>query len=239
VDTWAAHHVYGIDDLGRAFSTAANEGDVEHRDVTWGNNYVRVASPSMQRYPEPFESCVDNTSCIPTEVTGDVTFTHTFTSLVNGIRVNHKIDYEGADEIKELWISVPVFLRDTDQASINDTTIEYWNGVSWAGLTTTAVIGSKIRLGRNFGAGAQYGYITLDSPRAIKLSSAVWVQAYQGNSRHRNILIDLHGKPGTAVTFPSAVDATFSVTTQETVGPVWEGPVGEPIPAPTFLRLQD
>jgi hypothetical protein len=208
VDSWATTHVYGIDDADKGFSTAALNGVVTSPSSTFDIN----GTPKSVEHEATIQGGVTNGFEAGTSISGTIFYRNTFEALSDGVRHLVEVTYTGSDDIKELWATIPVYLRDTDQ-SMSDTTIEYWNGSAWATLSTTLVSTDAIRLMRNFGSGAKYAYIEFAAAKIVKLNAAVWVQSYQGNSRHRMIKIDLLGYTGSAKAFPASAGVDYSVVT--------------------------
>ncbi len=205
IDAWATHHVWGRDENGRAFSIAATDGHPHTvtYDIGGTTPVVEVKTTLGAGTRKGQET--------GSELTGTVTFTNRFKAVGNGLEVTHTITSDQTDQITELWATLPVFLRDGSQ-TMADTSIEYLSGSGWAPLTTTAIATGQLRLGRDFGNGPHYVYIRFDTPQSVRLSPAVWVQSYQGDSRLRNIQIDLHGSPGTAIPVPAARTLTFTIS---------------------------
>ena len=143
---------------------------------------------------------------------GPASFTTRFEALADGLRITHKVVLGPSDRVGQLWCTLPVFLRNAAQTKLADTTIEYWDSSAWQPLQTDLVETRKVRLGRDFGAGPQFGYVHFDQPRRIKLSASVWQASYQSRNRLRNVHIDLHGQPGTARAL-AGVTIGFTVTT--------------------------
>ncbi|TRZ88387.1 MAG: hypothetical protein D4R88_08110 [Methanosarcinales archaeon] len=212
IDSWGTHHIWGKDENGNAFSTAATN-NLDHR-VEYSTEGADVTSVEVQTVLSSASSKGQETG---SELQGTVTFTNLFTTIADrGLQITHSITSRGTDQIRELWAVLPVFLRDTDQ-SIADTTIEYWDGSAWQAMGTSLISTQKIRLGRDFGSGLKYGHVLFEQMRKVKLSDSVWVQSYQGNSRLRNIKIDLHGNPGRNISFPTSITLTMRIQTSEMV----------------------
>lgn len=212
IDSWATTHVYGIDDADKAFSTAALNGVVTNPSSTFDIN----GTPKSVEHEATIQGGATDGFEAGTSITGTIFYRNTFEALADGVRHLVEVTYTGSDDIKELWATIPVYLRDTDQ-SMSDTTIEYWNGSSWATLSTTLVSTDAIRLMRNFGSGDKYAYIEFATSQSVKLNAAVWVQTYQGNSRHRMIKVNILGATpdGTGKPFPAAPSVDYSVVTTD------------------------
>ncbi|MBR9705059.1 hypothetical protein GOV12_06620 [Candidatus Pacearchaeota archaeon] len=224
IDRWATHHIWGRDENNSAFSTAASNQHDKLVNYNFDNTSVSVQS--ILGNSTTFGQETGN------EINGIVTITNNFTAISNGLLINNNIRSNQSDEITELWVTLPVFLRDAQQPLLDDTTIEYWNSDNWLNLTTNLVGTGKIRLGRDFnnGNGSQYVYVLFDRLRNMKLSDVVYRQYSGGNSRIRNIHIDLHGSSGSEIMFPALREITYAITTTPEVGDIVYGdiPLGSP-----------
>lgn len=228
IDYWGANHVWGKDENKKSFSTVHIRG----REV---NRTSRI-EPSA---PVPFAEVINQFNIganeshsgeeTGSELDGKVSITNRFEAISNGIRAIHTVTSDKADQVSELWATIPVYLKyntsaQGGQADLPDATIEYWDGTSWRPLTTSLVSTTKLRLGRDYldGVGPRYGYVgfyaedgkTLTAQR-VKLSSQVWEQSYQGYARIRNVHIDLHGNPGTVRQMPEMASVTYTITTTD------------------------
>ncbi|MBR9704989.1 hypothetical protein GOV12_06255 [Candidatus Pacearchaeota archaeon] len=240
IDSWATHHVWGRDENNNAFSIGASN---QHDRITNYNNQdtsVSIKSILGNGSTRGQENASTSQIVYPLPINGIVEVTNNFTAISNGLLINHIITSNQSDEIRELWVTLPVFLRDysglwgggNEQTNLEDTTIEYWDVDKWKNLTTDIVNTGRIRLGRDFklGDGLQYIYIMFDGYRGVRLSYYEWEQVYQGHSSTRNIHIDLHGSTGTNITFPALREITYAITTTPEVGDiVYENiPLGSP-----------
>jgi hypothetical protein len=137
-----------------------------------------------------------------------------FTALADGLQHTYTLSYTGTDYAKEIWATIPIFLRDGDQAASTETTIEYWNGTSWSPLTTNLSFFQWLRIGRDFGSGKAYVWLEFWDPSTpCKLSDAVWVQSYQANGRFRNIKLDMLGYTGAAKQIPASTTVWYKLHT--------------------------
>ena len=201
IDQWATHHVWGRDETGKAFSTAATD-HIQHPV-----NYLNANTVSVQT---TLGVGINRGQQTGHELQGSVKVTNQFQAVENGLKITHTINGQGEDQVYELWATLPVFLRDTDQ-DMADTTIEYWNGSHWKMLSTQLVNTEQLRLTRDFGHGPKSVYVNFFQTQKIKLSSQVWVQSYQANTRIRNVHIDLRGN---AQTIPQAKSLTYTLSTK-------------------------
>ena len=229
IDYWALNHVWGRDEGGNPFSGALVRGRNLSRTSTASVSGLDGFAEVVTSFNDPSAAQSSNGEQTGSELSGNVSVTNRFETMSNGLRVRHTVSSDQADEVRELWATIPVYLRynlneQGGQASIPDATIEYWDGAAWRALTTTPVSASKLRIGRNFldGQGARYGYIgfwndddVTPRNRSVKLSSKVWEESFQGYSRIRNVHIDLHGAPGTVKTIPAESAVVYTLQTTD------------------------
>lgn len=209
IDIWAVMQVWGLDDspTPTRFSTAVCNR-LPNRTTAVDFNGV----PPNVSITNPIGNLTGTSKGQQTgvEISSQLTITNYFEALADGILVTHTITSDEVDLVTALWATIPIFLRDAAQNTISDSTIAYWDGSTWQPLSTTLVTVDWIRIGRNFGAGDKYCFINFTAAR-VKLSSSVYVQAFQGQSRIRNILIDLHGNIGTAQLLPANQSITYTI----------------------------
>ena len=211
IEEWGAHHVFGVTS-GGLFSSAVEQ----RRDVVYNlENETPNISVSGPLNSEDQEQAVE------------LDITHEFRAISNGLTIVHTISPTGSQQLNELWASIPVFLRDCDpqdsngsQCDLNDTSIYYWNGNDWRSLDTSPVASTKIALGRDFGDGEKFVYIRFEEDKIVRLSSNVWQQTYQANSRLRNVLISFIDNPGQSRSLSSPVFLEYSITTSDAAGSI-------------------
>ncbi|MGE3808015.1 MAG: hypothetical protein AB7K24_25415, partial [Gemmataceae bacterium] len=208
IDKWGTHHIWGRDADGTAVSNAV---DVTDNKVTHKLGdmppFVEVDS-QFYRGPTKDQPGTNGTPMAATSITTR------FQALPDGLLVRQKID-PASKGLKELWCTLPVFLRNAQaQAKLKDASIEYWDGTGWQLLGTELIATTKLRLGRDFGTGPQFGYVHFQQPRRVKLSAEAWQAAYQSRNRLRNVHIDLHGDPGKLQPV-AAQEINFRITTKE------------------------
>jgi hypothetical protein len=231
----AAHHVWGRDENGKAFSTLHLRGQTLNRPVTFdtGAAVPQVRVTNMFNNPAHADT---PTSMITGEQTGseldgEVSITNTVQAYADGAQVTHRIISDGTDQVSELWVSLPVFLRlyapdnpgDQPQKELEDTSIEYWSAGSWLPMPEDTggdgipemVETGKLRLGRDFklGDGPQYAYIVFNGSARLRLSSRIYYDPYQTKTSVRTVLVDLHGNPGTVLNMPPALTVSYRVKT--------------------------
>lgn len=229
----AAHHVWGRDENGRGFTPL---------HITNEDANVRTASFDLDGSPPSVE--VVNHFNTPGNdgegeqsadvLGGKVSLTNRFEARGNGIAAMHRLESDGKDEISELWLSLPIFLRSHRlgqwgyQSKLDDTSIEYYDGQKWRSMPEDTdgdgvpefVDASVLRLGRDFqlGDGIQYAYIVFTESQRMRLSSRIYSDPYQTRTLVRTVLVDLHGNPGSQRKMPTSREIQYSLlTSDETV----------------------
>ena len=213
IELWPVAHVWGRDDKATptAFSTA------EQRSKSNVNYDLAATNPTVTQ-ELPFDEEDGD------EIQGSVSVDMTMTAQSDGIQIAQTINSDQSDSVTELWASIPIHLREVpggnvpgDNAS-TETTIEYWDGAGWVNLTSTEVSTQYIRLGRDWGGGPVYSYITFGSARDVKLSSQVFETDYQRSTRTRQLMADIHPTgDGTVQPLPSTISVTYTVQTTNPV----------------------
>lgn len=199
---WATTHIWGTDSIDKGFSSAATTPVYTRTlDKTGPPVYVQISGTHTTGAKESGSA-----------LTGSWTVTNRFEETTGGLEVTNTVTYTGSDTIKELWATIPVFLRYADQGSLADTTIQFWTGASWTTVTTSIANTTAIRLGRNHGSGTKYVWITFGSSTPVRLSPSVWLESEMDNGRYRNINVDLLGYTGSAQAWPASASTTFTVT---------------------------
>lgn len=212
VDSWATHHIWGRDENNKSFSTAAT--DARTHPIKYN---ISSSSPNVL-----IETFIGNGSSKGQQTGGVIdgwfkTFNY-FEAIDNGLLIKHIITSNQSDFIRELWLTLPVVIKNNwRQSSLNDTIIEYWNNTNYTQLGTSLVRTSKLRLGRDFGDGISYVYVHFDGLRKVKLNDIDWNQSYQGDSIIRNIKIDLHGLSGRVIRFPLENEIELGITTDDRI----------------------
>lgn len=175
---WPVHAVSGMKVDGKIFSTARIPQPELKRELQKESGIVRVSAAipkGMLGQPKVLE--------------GRVQFGRTFELSADAVRVETKLQSSGQDTLKELYETIPVFLRDAaQQAKATPTIIEFLTGNNW--IPATAEWNDKVtavRLSRFEGV----VQITFDQPRRLKLSANDWADTYLSRANCRNILIDL------------------------------------------------
>jgi len=219
VEYYPVHHVWGTAENDGAFSTAWIRGSDLQRTSTFNLN-ADTATVEVENYfnDESNPDVSNSGEQTGNELTGSVQVTNKFQAISNGIRITTKVTSDHTDNITQLWTTIPINLRDASrQNSLSDATIEYWTGSQWAQLTTSLTNTAALRLGRNFGAGTQYAYISFTSSHELKLSSQVWQDDYQTRTRGRAIHISLLNNPGVIQNIPTETGVTYTIQTTNPV----------------------
>lgn len=238
LDYRAGHHVWGLDENGRGFTTLLLRGRQLQREATFDIDSSTPAVTITNVFNDP--SHASNPTQSETgeetghELTGVFQVKNSFEALRDGIRVTHELATDESDELRELWASLPVFLRhfqfqnhpgDKVQADLEDTSIEYWDGSTWVGLPEDSngdgvpelVSTTALRLGRDYllGDGPQYVYVKMEGVQRVRLSTQAYEDPYQTMARVRTVHIDLHGSPGTVRTMPATKSLTYTIQTTD------------------------
>ena len=202
----AAHHAWGYFENGDVFSTATEE-------IPTGSTYnLGGEQPSVV-----FESQIWAQKLGVQDLTNPIAYSRVFTKVADGLQITTSFTPDAnaqGYQVGELWESLPVFLRDgNDQATLNDATIEYGDGIGWLALPDSLVETSVLRIGRDFGSGPSFVYVRFEKPERVRLNAQVWTTNYQTDNRIRSIDIDLHGETGVAIGFPE-VAITYTIGTE-------------------------
>ena len=200
IEQWPVAHVWGMDGA-TPFSIA------ETRDKVVTDN-TGDATPNIHQ-----EIAFSNAN-------EDSWVELTATAKNDGLEIEHIINGASGDEATELWGSIPIHLRDGSQSASTETVIEYWDGSAWQNVTTTLVSTEALRLSRDFGSGPAYVYVRFESAESVKLSSSTFDNsAVSGTSQSstltRNVHVDLHGNPGTAIPVPEDRKLIYTLQTTE------------------------
>lgn len=213
IDLWVGEHVWGMDDKGTptAFSTIRGEdppcvptfnlgASPPNVSVTRDLGLGSVGGNSGLENNDEISGTLTETKYIAVNPAGD------------GLRRTITVATDQLDDVTELWYSLPIYLREANQA-ISDASIQYWTGTTWSALTTSLQSADWIRLTRDHGSGDQYVWIHFTTTQSVSLSSAVKEQTYQGAVRSRQLQVNLHSTtPGVAATLPASKSITYDVT---------------------------
>lgn len=176
--TWPNHSVSGQTAAGVFFTSA------------------RIQKPDVKIEIQKETASVRASGLIPASIVGQeksiagkYEYARTFQIDGQGVSVETSISGDGAEPIAELYETLPVYLRDTQQQpNAKPTEIEFKVGDKWMPATVSfAEQVVAVRLSRFTGA----VQIMFDSPRRMKLSPAEWADTYLSRGSARNVLIDL------------------------------------------------
>ena len=216
VDKWRVEHVWGYDENDKAFSWAKVKGvkDQEHplaRTSTWDGAEQRMTlkTPIPTGRGQEVEG---------TLTSGGTTHTKIFQGLTNGLEVITRLENNSSDEIKELWMTIPVYEggREGDHWILPDKfQVDYFSNGEWIGLDENIKNADHVRIGHDWGRGIYYTYLTFSKEMRLRLIPAD--QELDWEIIHL-LQIDLHGNPGNIISFPSDIEFSYSITTSSDVG---------------------
>lgn len=178
---WGTHHIWGVAGNDKPFSSARN-GTMEKDYFVDGNTRasVSVVGKFQGKAGPDFA------------VTPGLTYQRTFDVDRTGVTVKSMVYSDGVDTIKELYDTIPVYLRDSID-DVDDAVIKYLVDETWATLTTTPTVVRKISITRN-------GYttiITFKKKQTVSLVANVWTTSYQTKARLQGIDIHMVTSEGT------------------------------------------
>jgi hypothetical protein len=180
IDQWPTHHLWGRVAEGPAFSSA------RQRDP-----WVRFETENDPPQVHVFGSLGGGRTVEQPQIIAPdhVFYRRTFTLEQDGLRVESELLSQGADQLRELWETLPIYLNDAQQGKGKDSTIELLVDGAWqtAGLELVSQV-EAVRVTRADGAVR----IRFDSPRRVRVSDVI-TTAYQKRDRLRTINIDLLG----------------------------------------------
>ena len=230
IEDWGAHHVWGYDNEGMAFTSAAwndvGRGVVTISTDTGAERFVeyRTGFADQRGWPEGVEdpdgSGIDTTKAL---------LVSRFSTLQNGIKVQRTVTSDQSITITDLWDTIPVFLRDCAppfgnegddglECGLSETEISFWNGSGYTPMSTNISNTTRIRLTRDFGSGPKHVYVAFEESQRVKLSDQTWHGSYMSDNSLRNIFIDLKNGDGT-VSMPATASVTYTITTTEGTPP--------------------
>lgn len=206
IDRWVCWHTWGLDDKATPTAFSTQRGNSPNSSITYNTEDATpniVITRTIGLGGPGGGSGLENND----EITGTFTEQYTLSPATNddGLRVELELSSDQSDSVKELWHTIPIYLREADQ-SMTDAQIQYWDaaGETWLNLSTTLVSFRYLRTARNHGSGDVYVWYDFSTTVEGKLSSSVKEQAYQGSVRSRNVLINVHSTtPGSTALLPS------------------------------------
>lgn len=206
IDRWVCWHTWGKDDKGTPTAFSTLRGNLPNGTVTYN---LGDATPNIVISRTIGQGGAGGAAGLQDgdEITGTFTEQVTLSPATNddGLRVELELSSDQSDSATELWHTIPIYLREADQA-MTDALIQYWDAVgeTWQTLTTTLASFRYLRTVRNHGPGDVYVWYDFLTSVDAKLSSSVKEQVYQGSVRSRNVLINVHStNPGSVALLPS------------------------------------
>lgn len=198
VDKWPTHHIWGRTAAGPAFSSARQRAPHIRFETDVNPPQVHVfGGLGMDR-------TVEKPQIIST---GHVYYRRRFTMRENGLHVHSELLSNGADQVTELWETIPIFLNATRRSSAPDTKIEFRVNNQWREGSTKLVPGVEaIRATRHDGSVV----IEFDKPQRVQLSEVI-TTAYQQKDRLQNVVIDLLGSDGKAAAMPKTTAVGYLI----------------------------
>jgi len=235
LDKKAGHHVWGRDENGNGFTTLLLRGRGLSRTSTFNTDASPPTVTVNNVFNDPSLSPTTEQSGEQTgsEIQGSFEVENTFAVQPNGLKVTHTLASNQADQVTELWASLPVYLRhsnplrvgDEYHSNIDDTTIEYYDGTNWRAMPEDTdgdgvpemVTTDALRLGRDYedGVGPRYGYVSFPNSQDVRLSVSTYYDPYQSMTGVRTVHVDLHGNPGTAKTLPASKGVSYTLQTSD------------------------
>jgi hypothetical protein len=207
VELWRADQVWGRDENDKAFSWSKLNGNKhseasEARDVSWDEEAQRftVVTPMAARGQES-----ENV------LSGELTLTKRFTALPNGLKIDTEIRSDEVDEVKELWLTIPLYEGgiEAENKMPYDFTVDIWRENDWVVLSSASETTTRVRIGHRWGQDYIYSIITLDSQRSLRLLPADTELDFH---RIHLLQIDLHGNPGRIKSMPGFTSLTCEIT---------------------------
>lgn len=228
---------WGRDENGNGFTTLLLRGQELQRTSSFDtdDSSPTVTVNNVFNDPSLSETTSKSGEETGSEIEGDVEIENQFEVKSDGLRVTHTLTSNESDEIKELWASLPVYLRvnnslregDNAQGNLEDTSIEYWDGSSWKALPEDTnddsipeiVETSALRLGRDYSSVLNqpiaYAYVSFANNQDVRRSTGKYYDPYQTKTGVRTVHIDLHGNPGTAKTLPAEKSVSYTIQTTD------------------------
>jgi len=218
VERYPGTHVWGVASNDNHFTTLFIRGYDLTREVidstATGTPFLEVVNYFNDTGIAGTADVANSGEETGNELVGDVAVTNKYQAVFNGVQVTQTVTSDETDQIKELWATIPIYLRNNYlQQNLSKTTIEYWDGTGWSTLTTTLTGTDALRLGRDFGSGAQYAYVSFAGTNSIKLAPQEFEDTYQTNTLARAVHIALIDNEGTQQTLPASTAVTYTVQT--------------------------
>lgn len=165
IDQWATDHVWG-----------RNREEVFTTATAFNMNATQV---NVSTGPAPYVETITKFRDSKGNLYGDVTLTSRFDPLPNGLQVTKSLS--GQPECSELWLTIPVYLRDARaHKDLPDTQIK---------VTPSLAAVRNVQLTRRESSAT----IHFSEPQKIRFPEP-WQAAYQSRARIQNIQVDMKGK---------------------------------------------
>lgn len=192
--TWPNHAVSGATADGVFFTSA------------------RIQKPNATIDIRGYKAAVKVSGVIPASVVGQEKtvagqyhYARSFQIDDASLSVETTVSGDGAEQIAELYETLPIYLRDAkEQPNAAPTAIEFQVGGKWSPATDSYIENVlAVRLTRFQGTAV----VTFARPRRVKLAPAEWADEYLSRGTSRNVLIDLleNGGRPTAIKSPHSV----------------------------------
>lgn len=144
------------------------------------------------RIVEPVVHCDSNTVSVTgtittVSLTNAVEYERTFVMGDAGVRVETQVKYGGRESWRELYETIPVFLRDMKLNPAVSVQIEFQIAGSW--LPATADNTEKVQAVR-VKRYAGMIEIRFDVPQSVRLADQEWRESFIGRAVCRNVLVD-------------------------------------------------
>ena len=216
VDRWPTHHLWGRTDAGHAFSSARQRDPWVSYELEADPPVVSVTGYlGTPRTVEPDGELRD---------VGHILYRRRFEKLPDGLRVTSELLSRGEealehrgkqedrrDRLTELWETLPIYLgpvpRQEGGTPPDHTTIEWLIGDAWQDVETT--VHGAVRAVRVTRFGSPV-VIEFGAPQRVKVTPVIST-VYQKRDRLRNLVIDLLGSGGAAVTMPGRAAVTYVI----------------------------
>ncbi|MBW3598077.1 MAG: hypothetical protein KY475_12465 [Planctomycetes bacterium] len=198
VDGWPTHHLWGRTAGGVAFSSARQREPWVRYETGAEPPHIHVLGSLGTDRTIAEAGALD---------AGHVYYRRRFTLEDDGLRIESELLSQGADEVTELWETLPIYLNDARQRKGTDTAIEFRIGETWrpGGISLADEV-EAIRAFRYDGS----VQIEFDQPQRVRLSDVI-VTRYQKKDRLQNIQIDLLGNGGRPTAMPRRAAVSYVV----------------------------
>lgn len=201
VAVWATHHIWGYASSDSIeFSSA--QRDRRFSNYTYDNNIF----PGRMTATDTIDYRINNG--IYEGWNGTVLYTRQIDTLKYGFKITTTFTSNEQDSLFSLFESVPLYAG----FSTIETTVEYWDGISWKPFPVSQTINTQtIRISRN----SNHIYINFVQNMPIYLSP-VKQSDYQMTDYFQQLNIDLHPAKGNLMPIASS-SVEYSILTQSPI----------------------